>query len=302
MCQDNCANCLTSTQCLECSNGFILFNNTCLSRCPNNYKLQGTECIYFVPPEETDYFPFPFVIASLLILIVLIAIKKFEKRSLVMGNLIAFLSLVEIGSMILTLFYTLRQDTSIPIQALTFIVLMSKVTMNVIFLIYFCTVIAPDEEFVRWREIGDHETLYRVLIALSSVFSFQIIRIIYSRLLGLPIFFGKFNTSLIFKPLNYFTLTYFLTTGGGLIALSVLSILHQDGYKTSAYFSSIETIIIELVLVISCLVDNKSGYDDEFFEYQVYKVDNEYDSHLPPIEIEEQVENAGSMHEMLNAV
>ena len=61
-----------------------------------------------------------------------------------MGNLIAFLSLVEIGSMILTLYYTLKQDTSLPIQALTFVVLMSKVTMNIIFLIYFCVVIAPD--------------------------------------------------------------------------------------------------------------------------------------------------------------
>jgi hypothetical protein len=34
----------------------------------------------------------------------------------------------------------------------------------------------------------------------------------------------------------------------------------------------------------------------------VYKVKNEYESsHVEPIEIEEQAENGGSMHEMLNA-
>jgi hypothetical protein len=76
-------------------------------------------------------------------------------------------------------------------------------------------------------------------MTLSSILSFQIIRIIYSRLLGLRLFFGKFNTALVFKPLNYFTLTYFLTAGAALVALSVRTILLQDGYHTSAFYSSI---------------------------------------------------------------
>lgn len=57
--------------------------------------------------------------------------------------------------------------------------------------------------------------------------------------MGLKLFFGKFNTSLIFKPLNYFTITYFLTAGAALVALSVRSINLQNGYRTSAYYSSI---------------------------------------------------------------
>ena len=55
-------------------------------------------------------------------------------------------------------------------------------------------------------------------------------------------------------------------------------------------------------MLIICLVDNKKGYDDEFFEYQVYKVNNEYESsHIDPVDIQHQDENGGSMHEMLNA-
>ena len=45
------------------------------------------------------------------------------------------------------------------------------------------------------------------------------------------------------------------------------------------------------------MVDSKRGYDSEFFEYQVYKVDNEYEgSKIDPVEIEYQGENGGSMH------
>lgn len=80
--------------------------------------------------------------------------------------------------------------------------------------------------------------------------------------MGLPLFFGKFNTALIFKPLNYFTLAYFLTSGASMIFLSVQNIIAQDGYHTSVYYSSIESIILEALLVITCIADNKKGYDD----------------------------------------
>lgn len=74
---------------------------------------------------------------------------------------------------------------------------------------------------------------------MSSFLSFQCIRIIYSRLMGLRLFFGKFNTSLIFKPLNYFTAAHFLTCGVALVFLSVRNIMGEGGYKTSTFYSSL---------------------------------------------------------------
>jgi hypothetical protein len=97
---------------------------------------------------------------------------------------------------------------------------------------------------------------------MSSLLSFQCIRIIYSRL---RMFFGKFNTSLIFKPLNYFTAAHFFTSGFALVFLSVRNVIAQNGYKTSIFYSSLESIILEFVLLICCVIDNKKGYDDEFF-------------------------------------
>ena len=68
-----------------------------------------------------------------------------------MGNLIAFLALVEIGSMIMTLVYSLQTSSDLLTQALCFILLLSKLTLNLIFLAYFCKAIATEPDFERWR-------------------------------------------------------------------------------------------------------------------------------------------------------
>jgi len=58
-----------------------------------------------------------------------------------MGNLIAFVSIVEIGSIIMTLVYTLKQNSDLLTQSLCFILIFSKVLLNLIFLIYFLKVV-----------------------------------------------------------------------------------------------------------------------------------------------------------------
>jgi len=80
--------------------------------------------------------------------------------------------------------------------------------------------------------------------------------------MGLRLFFGKFNTALIFKPLNYFTVAHFLTCSSALIALSIRNIVAQDCYRTSTFYSSVESIILEILLLGACILDNKKGYDD----------------------------------------
>ena len=80
--------------------------------------------------------------------------------------------------------------------------------------------------------------------------------------MGLRLFFGKFNTALIFKPLNFFTIAHFCTCGAALVFLSVRNILAQEGYKTSTFYSSVESIVLEGILLIACIIDNKKGYDD----------------------------------------
>lgn len=87
-------------------------------------------------------------------------------------------------------------------------------------------------------------------------------RVLYSRLMGLRLFFGKFNTSLIFKPINYFSVVHLVTTAFALVFLSARNIQRQEGYRTSTFYAGVETIIIEAVLIVGCLVDNKHGHAD----------------------------------------
>ena len=143
--------------------------------------------------------------------------------------------------MIMTLVYTFTTtDRDLLMQALVFILIFSHVALNLIFLAYFLKAISPQPDFIAWCELDpSHSHLYHTLIVLCSVLSFQCIRVIYSRLMGLPLFFGKFNTSLIFKPLNYFTIAYLFTCGFSLLFLSVRNIIAQEGYRTSVLYSSI---------------------------------------------------------------
>lgn len=64
-----------------------------------------------------------------------------------MGNLIAFLSFVEIGSIIMTLTYTLQSSDTLLTQALCYIFLLSKISLNLIFLFYFCKIISIQDQF-----------------------------------------------------------------------------------------------------------------------------------------------------------
>ena len=59
-----------------------------------------------------------------------------------MGNLIAFLAIVEIGSMLMTIAYTVKSNTDLLTQALLFVLVLSKILLNLIFLVYFIKVIA----------------------------------------------------------------------------------------------------------------------------------------------------------------
>lgn len=138
-------------------------------------------------------------------------------------------------------------------QALIFIIIVTKVALNLIFMAYFCRKIASDDNFEGWLNKSPYNNrLYIILLCLSSTFSFQIMRIIYCRLLGLQLFFGRFNTALIFKPLNFFSLAY-IVPGGGLVVMAIFNIIMQDGYKTSIYYSSIEVILIQILILVSCI-------------------------------------------------
>lgn len=85
---------------------------------------------------------------------ILAVIKCFDKRSLVLGNFIAISSLFEIGAMLMMIIYTFNSivgepdrwenDMVLLSQALLFVMLVTKVALNIIFLVYFLRNIATE--------------------------------------------------------------------------------------------------------------------------------------------------------------
>lgn len=57
--------------------------------------------------------------------------------------------------------------------------------------------------------------------------------------MGLKMFFGKFSSGLIFKPINFFSLALTFIYAGPLVIICVYNIQLQNGYKTKIYYSAI---------------------------------------------------------------
>ena len=108
VCPQNCIDCPDDNVCKKCNGAYLLLDNLCYSECPEGFVADVKEpiCIEFIPPEETDYFPFAFFITSTICLIIFIIIKCFERRSLVMGNYISVTAFLEVGAIIMMISYT----------------------------------------------------------------------------------------------------------------------------------------------------------------------------------------------------
>ena len=83
-------------------------------------------------------------------MIILVIFKKFDKRSLVLGNFIALSTICELGSTILFLIYIYFQTTNITVQVLSFILIVSKFIFNFFFLLYFILKLSKDSKYTSW--------------------------------------------------------------------------------------------------------------------------------------------------------
>lgn len=198
-----------------------------------------------IPPQESLYFPFSFLVAAGCLFIILAFFKLFDKRSLILGNFISGCIFLEIGSMLMFVTYCLLDNSDILNQALAYAILLSKVSCNLFMLIYFVKKLSVDQTYNKWLEEGkSHESMKTAAMILGTLISFQFYRILYSRLLGLHMFFARFGSPQILKPMKYLNISYFIVTSGCLIAMAAISLFRQHTVKTSLFYSSIEIITL----------------------------------------------------------
>jgi hypothetical protein len=78
---------LDTAQCLRCSVNLALFNNTCFGNCPEGYKARNRVCVNNLE-DDLYVMYFPFLIASLIFVAVVLVGKLKRKALLVNGSMV----------------------------------------------------------------------------------------------------------------------------------------------------------------------------------------------------------------------
>jgi len=97
-CDPNCHTCSASdtSACVKCNDGFVLFNNTCFTTCPDGYQVddEGIECeiiptVTVIEEEDKVWFYFPVLTTQILLSLVALASYWKDKSSLILSNMVA---------------------------------------------------------------------------------------------------------------------------------------------------------------------------------------------------------------------
>ena len=141
-------------------------------------------------------FPFPHLIATAFVILVVVACHLKDRKSLIITNLIAFLGVVEFVCyfILIGLCYLFA---TYKFAAVAFAAFFAYALFNITFVIYFFFGIARrDPEFKNWRSV--HCKTFWFVIFISGLFSLKLIRLFYSRLAGHENFRAHFERPGIF--------------------------------------------------------------------------------------------------------
>jgi hypothetical protein len=190
-CISGCDTCsqLDNSICVKCSNALSLYENSCLSVCPYNYakSADGTVCELRPYLLEGTLVYFPFLIAT--VLLIFIATGSFfvtKRKSLLLSNTVALISLTEVASLV-TQFIIAYQKKYFYIALGSGLVLTALIIINTSFVIYYmCKLQFSDISFNYWRQ--RYSCFTTAILTISGGFSNKFFRILYGRLFGLAIF------------------------------------------------------------------------------------------------------------------
>lgn len=202
-CTDNCQTCEDVTnKCLTCEEGFYLFKNTCVRTCPFGYL--------FV--EETNacgtagklQLPIPFTIIATVISIG-VGISSFLKGADRMGRrqdgtaffitTLAFVDiLLRINWIVLIIYLFLAKHLVTAGLYLALIVGSLVINLKLWRRMFFSKYKYEENDRLYNMYMQNYPTTAKFIANLSYVFSFQAIRLSYSRILGKKQFMARFST------------------------------------------------------------------------------------------------------------
>lgn len=225
-CKSECTQCNSSNNalCLSCTLGLALFNNTCVVNCPEEYlkSKDGTTCELrpYLLDSSLVYFPFAIAAVALLTISFLSGFVTCFK-SLVLTNSIAFLSIVEIASLVMIFFLALKRKYVLIYYGAAGI-LGLQIALNISFIIYYLIRLQyKDISFVYWRQKYVMTTV--AVLVISACVNFKFFRILYCRFFKLDFFSATIQDSkTFFKPIVVFSMIHLFTFTAPVLGLGFI--------------------------------------------------------------------------------
>ena len=272
---DNCYKCnsLSEIKCSKCNEGFYIYNERCVGKCPSGYTIDASSqmCLKSNTVLEVSkinlinnyIFRFPKDYFALLVImcigvICLIIQKCCNEVMLYLANTIAYLSIVFKVVLILIYVYTLFTGMKLLFYfyACAF---MFHVLLNCVFIIVLCFHTIKDEEFYYWKTYN--QCSYWMYVVMMFIFDYKVIRCYYGRLTNVKMFNMKFKDyKQIHRP--YKVVSIFDMVVVHLISLTV-SIYIMITYKlfSFVFWLALYCVVVSVFLVICIIMDMVSVPD-----------------------------------------
>jgi hypothetical protein len=219
----------------------------------------GHDCVSNTAATESSniytHWPFPHLIVAGLLAIVIILGQKNGSSVLITSNLIIALNIVIMFCYIFTIVSAFI-NWKLEILIVTGIIFLIQLILNMMFLVTYEKQITVDPMFNIY--ISNHSCFNVVLITFSTIFSFQIFRLLYSYFLGFEVLFIRFKDfNRLFKPLNCFSTIQLFAVQGPITIYNITCLIRLP-YGNFYWICIIETLVLSFLLcaLIACTIKN----------------------------------------------
>eukprot|EP00826_Nyctotherus_ovalis_P016045 TRINITY_DN14621_c0_g1_i3.p1 TRINITY_DN14621_c0_g1~~TRINITY_DN14621_c0_g1_i3.p1 ORF type:complete len:517 (+),score=124.48 TRINITY_DN14621_c0_g1_i3:73-1623(+) len=246
--------------CTSCLPEYLFLESNCYSVCPENYvnSSDGLSCIVYSAVKRftvDDYvrlYPHLLAVGGLAVLAVLI--QGVNKRTITISNLVVILSYVSISSWIFIM-VTTPSGFRIEIRVMFGVLPIVQIVLNVLFLKEYKESIATDFGFMSWANY--RWIISKVVLVLSTVFTLQTFRLLYSRLMNTEVLLPRFkNINKLFDPLTQFSKYQVVLVQGLSIIFTTVELMRLP-VGTANYTFTEEFLILSVILLFLLIYEIK---------------------------------------------
>jgi len=257
----SCTNVDNNLRCLQCTTGLLILGGGCVTYCPSGYLL-SSDSLSCLPIDNTNFsyaissgrvIPFPFFISSILLIFIALAGLIRDSYSYMTTNILLQISGLLTIAFLVQFIHSLITVNGIYSVVSSIIGFCVMVGLNVIFTIIFCKNLTNDPRYIMWEK--QRNIASKVIPIISSIFSFHIYRIFYSRYLGTTHFSCAFKEyQKYWDMINIFTIISIFAVYGVIIVGDIIGLIFIP-YVYQLNITIIETCTLSVLVIALSIIE-----------------------------------------------